>query len=474
MSTDRPTIPTTDADPTDPGGQGSSLAVESGGAERISLDERHGRPAQLLLTWSSPNLEFATIFVGALGVLYFGLDFWQAAAAILVGNGLAALAHGLLSALGPKTGLSQMMIGRRAFGAVGNLLPAGLNATVAGMGWFAVNSVSGALALSGLTGLDTLTCLLITGVITCGIAFLGHNVIHLFETIAFPFLLVIFLTGGAVVFAAADPGAPAEPLPGAFWIAMAASFGYTAGWTPLAADYTRYLRPDQARSAGYFAAAGNFLSSTLLQLAGAAAVTAVGVAAWDHASPTDSYAGLLPGWLGTLTLLGICLGAISANAINLYSSSLSFAALGINLPTRFLRATLAVIVAVVGITIAAVGLDHIDSFQNFLLVTAYWIGPWLGVILADQLTCRHSSDPAHYSSSRYRNPSGPVAMLLGAGISIWLFSNQTLYVGPIPAHWPQIGDLTFLVGFAIAFIAAVGLHRWWGHPTSEPTEPAAS
>ena len=59
------------------------VAVEPGGAEFIPLSERHGHPLQLFWTWTSPNLEFATIFVGVLAVAVFGLGFWQAAAAIL-------------------------------------------------------------------------------------------------------------------------------------------------------------------------------------------------------------------------------------------------------------------------------------------------------------------------------------------------------------------------------------------------------
>jgi NCS1 family nucleobase:cation symporter-1 len=36
------------------------------------------------------------------------------------------------------------------------------------------------------------------------------------------------------------------------------------------------------------------------------------------------------------------------------------------------------------------------------------------------------------------------------GLSIWLFSNQTEYTGPIAKHHPGVGDITFAVGFVIA------------------------
>ena len=129
------------------------VAVEPGGAEFIPLEERHGRPLQLFWTWTSPNLEFATIFVGVLAVAAFGLGFWVALAAIVLGTGLGSITHGVLSARGPAHGVPQMVLSRLGFGYRGNVLPAGLNAITAGIGWFAVNSVSGALALNTLTGL---------------------------------------------------------------------------------------------------------------------------------------------------------------------------------------------------------------------------------------------------------------------------------------------------------------------------------
>ena len=98
----------------------------------------------------SPNFEFATVFVGVLAVAAFGLSFWQAVAAIVLGTVLGSASHGALSARGPQYGVPQMVLSRISFGYWGNALPAGINAVIAGVGWFAVNSVSGALALNTL------------------------------------------------------------------------------------------------------------------------------------------------------------------------------------------------------------------------------------------------------------------------------------------------------------------------------------
>src|ERR1700737_2959700 len=124
--------------------------VEPGGVEYIALRERHGKPIDLFWTWLSPNLEFATIFIGVIAVAYLGLNLWQAAAAIIIGTALGSITHAVLSSWGPKFGVPMMVESRGAFGFLGNILPAALNGVTASFGWFIVNSVSGAFALQAL------------------------------------------------------------------------------------------------------------------------------------------------------------------------------------------------------------------------------------------------------------------------------------------------------------------------------------
>ncbi|TMG15960.1 MAG: cytosine permease, partial [Chloroflexi bacterium] len=105
--------------------------VEPGGVEYIALKERHGKPIDLFWTWLSPNLEFATIFVGTIAITLFGLNLWQTATAVVIGSALGSLTHAILSSWGPKFGVPMMVASRGAFGFLGNILPAGLN-TVTG------------------------------------------------------------------------------------------------------------------------------------------------------------------------------------------------------------------------------------------------------------------------------------------------------------------------------------------------------
>jgi len=427
----------------------------------IPLAERHGSPIQLLWTWASPNLEFATVFVGVIGVLFFGLSFWMATLAILVGTAGGALTQGILSTWGPKHGLPQMVIGRSAFGFIGNLLPAGLMSVTAGVGWFAVNSVSGALALNTLTHMSKGLSLVIIVAVQIAVAFFGHNLVQIFERFAFPFLAVVFLIAAGFIFSKAHLGAAAHggiPTSGAFLIELAAAFGYAAGWNPYASDYSRYLRPTvSSRAVGLYAGLGIFLSCAVLEIVGAASVTAV---ASPSGSPTGDFTGIMPTWIADLTLLAIALGAISANVLNIYSGAMSFLAMGVRLPLALRRALVALVFGTIGLFVAFSGLhDAGAKYEQFLLVIAYWIGPWLAVVFTDRLLRRGTSIDRLVDETRYQNWAGPIAMLVGVVVSIWLFCNQVKYLAPIPKAHPGIGDITFEVGFVISAVTYLFLFR---------------
>jgi NCS1 family nucleobase:cation symporter-1 len=436
-------------------------AVEPGGAGFIPLDERHGRPLNLFWTWMSPNLEFATIFVGVISVLYFGQTFGQAVAAIVLGTALGSATHGILSARGPSMGVPQMVLSRISFGYRGNILPAGLNAVVAGIGWFAVNSVSGALALATLTGLPNALCLVIVVILQVAIAFFGHNLVQVFERYAFPVLAIIFLITSIITLSKASPSAAAGGTGGlgGFLLTVGATFGYAAGWNPYATDYTRYLPPATSKiSTGLWSGLGVFVSCVVLEIVGAASAT---IAAPGIENPTEAFTSHLPSVMANLTLLAIALGAISANAINIYSGSMSFLALGINLPLGLRRAIVSGVFGVLGFLLALSGLSDAGSkYENFLLVISYWIGPWLAVYFADWFLRRGKRVDGFLYDKSHNPWSGFIAMAVGMIVSIWLFSNQTEYKGPVPSHFPSWGDSTFEVGFVVAAVLYVILFQF--------------
>ncbi|MDT0485607.1 purine-cytosine permease family protein [Streptomyces doebereineriae] len=436
------------------------IAVESAGSEPIPESERHGGPLQLLWTWASPNIEFATVFIGVIAVLFFGLSFWQATAAIVLGTALGALTQGVLSLDGPRFGVPQMVIGRLSFGHRGNILPAAANGLVAGVGWFAVNSVSAAFALNTLTGLRPLPSLLLVVAAEILIGFIGHNFVHVFEKYAFPALTVIFLLAGVWTFKDAHLGGGGTGGGiGGFLLAFSAAWGYAAGWNPYASDYSRYLprTANKARTVLY-PALGLFLSVTVVAVIGAASATIV---APKDATPTAAFTGHLPGWLGDLVLLAIILGAVSANALNVYSGAISIASFGLNLPAWLSRSVLVVVSGVAGTAAAWASLsDAGAAYEAFLLVIAYWVAPWLGVVLVERwLRARvpQEQSAARLTDRSFTNWPGLAALLIGVAVSVPLFSNQEDYVGYVPEHWPSFGDITPVVGFAVSALLYAAL-----------------
>ena len=445
-------------------------AVEPGGAEFIPLGDRHGRPYQQFWTWVSPNMEFATIFVGIIGVWFFGLSFWLATLAIVLGSALGSVSMGVLAARGPLYGVPQMVLSRLGFGFLGNILPAGLNAVVAGIGWFAVNSVSGAFALNTLLGWNKPVCLVIIVLVQVAVAFFGHNFVHIFERWSFPFLVVVFAIASVVIMSKANLSAPAHNSLGGFLITFGAAFGYAAGWNPYASDYTRYLPPDTDRRAtGLWAGLGVFLSCVALEIVGAGSATITSISKFG-ANPTTGFTSHLATPLADVTLLAIALGAICANALNVYSGAMSFLALGVRLPLALRRAIVAVVFGVAGFFLALSGLhDAGAKYTNFLLVIAYWIGPWLGVFFADQYLRRGKRVSGLLFDRRHNPWAGFAAMLIATVVSIYFFANQTEYVGAVPKHWPSFGDLTFEVGFVLAALLYALFFRLQGEALVEET-----
>lgn len=436
--------------------------VEPGGAEFIPLAERHGRPLNLFWTWTSPNFEFATVFVGVLP-MFFGESFTQAALAIVLGTALGSLSMAVLSARGPRHGVPQMILSKISFGRFGNILPAGVNSLVAGVGWFAVNSVSGTLALATLTHWHPVPCLLLITVVQIGVAFFGHNLVHGFERLAFPLLAVVFVTVAIVLLGESHPSAlnGGGGGLGGFLLTLGATFGYAAGWNPYAADYTRYLkRNENSRLVGLWAGLGVFVSCVLLELAGTAAATlAVPDGAWDN-DPTGAFITHLTPWLGKTTLVCIAIGAVCANALNVYSGAMSFMALGIRIPLTARRALVAVVFGVAGFFLAWSGLkDAGTKYNDYLLIIAYWIGPWLGVFFTDQFLRRGQDVDGLLFSRTHRPIAGVLAMAAAMAVSIPLFSNQTKFTGYLANRHHVLGDLTFEVGFVLAGLFYLLLFR---------------
>ncbi len=476
---------TTDIDaqvPVREGEYGSKVtAVEPGGVEYIPDRERHGSPIQLFWTWMSPNMEFATVFVGVLPIAVFGGGFWPTVFGVTLGSLMGSVTHAILSTMGPRFGVPQMVEGRASFGFLGNFLPAALSWLTASFGWFIVNSVSGTFALVTLTSvlsnktavLDFRVAFVIVVVAQVIVAFIGHNLIHQFERIIFPYLTAVFGLATIIILTQAHPGldfnAKAGPAAsggpsGAFILAVFIAFGYAIGWNPFASDYSRYLPKNVSpRKVALAAGLGVFVSCSVLEIAGAAAAT---ISQLGN-NPTEQFTNPLPVWLQVLVLLGIAIGAVAANVLNIYSGSMAFLTLGINLAVQWRRAISALVFGVIGLVIGLLLQANVapgSKYENFLLVITYWITPWLAVVITDFVLHRGRYPENVFYDTGWANWKGFIAMLAGiiATTPFWdqppTFFSLPLWFGTVPTNNPQLGDLSFFAGAIVATVVYLLLY----------------
>ena len=444
--------------------QASSTAIETNDILPIPSGERHGKPWHLFTVWSSPNLEFATIFIGALAV-FAGLNVWQAILAVALGNALAAVTHGWFSSWGPRHGVPQMVLGRTAFGLRGNAIPATTSTLVAGIGWFAVNTTSGAFALTSLTNLPVAVSVTIIILVQVVAAFIGHNFIQKFERYAFFYLAVVFAIVSFVIISMGkfDVSVGSDFKWGAFSVGVALAYGYTQGWTPFAADFTRYLPANSSpKAVGLAAGLGNFTATTLLMSVGAIAWSGV----VGEGLPTSAFTAVLPGWLAVLTLVGIAVGSVSANVLNIYSGTMSFIAAGVKLGFKTRRAIMVVLAGVIGggLSYFAVEDNFRFLFELFLLTVGYWLAPWVAILVVDRLLRKGQDiDKLVREESKHSNIAGPITFVLVTVVSVLLFAKAEMptvqFYGALTGPGAENGDWTAGVGFVSAAVIYFLLYK---------------
>lgn len=492
------------------------LEVEPTGIEAVAPEQRHGSARQLFGLWFSANAEIATWMVGVFAVALYGTSLLGASLGLVIGNLLGFALLGVLATFGPRYGVPQMVASRLAFGRYGNVLPAGLS-FLAGVGWFAINTVFGAYALETITHLGYAFSLALMLLAQILLAVYGYNLIHWFERVSAVLLAAGFALLGYVTFTRADWHAAFNahaPLSaggetGGIILATALGFSYATGWVPCASDYSRYLpESTDPRRVWWYSFLGCVVPCVALEIMGAATVTAVHAANLADASPTQAIAALLgAGPIGTLVLLTVALGTLTANCMNLYSgamaalvvkfpdtswrgpivTALSFGALtaalfsvahtpaGIAVSfslgvavviatvahVRLARWRAAVVVGILGALLASGG-GHPEAtaklYTNFLLVLSYWASPWAAVVFVDWLQRRGSrTQPSDFESGAHIR-AGTYAWILGLAASL-PFWNQAWYTGPFAKTFPQFGDLSYYVGFAIAALVMAAAGR---------------
>jgi NCS1 family nucleobase:cation symporter-1 len=420
------------------------LTVEPYGIEEISPQERHGQIRNLFTLWFSANMGLPVWLVGGLAIL-LGLGFVDGVAAILVGNLIGCSILAATASMGPEIGMPQLPFSRFSFGLRGAYLPALLN-WVSSSGWYAVNSIVGALAIARLVGWPFWESLLVLTIIQMIMGVYGYNLIHRFEAISAAILAAIFLIMLAIGLPQAHLGlesklSPADHL-GIFILMTTAVASYVFSWSPYASDYARYLPAETPKSRVFVAVfAGAFIACVWLQVLGAAVAT-LGL----NLTPVDLVVRVMgPFWIPAL--LAIILGTITANSLNIYTGALSL--LTLDIPIR--RWVSVIAVGILGGLLALYGVNGLSGkYENFLLLISYWIGPWWAIVMVEFFLHpgRESRPQFHASLERTIAWSGLVAFLVGVVVSI-PFMNSSLYEGPV-AKALHGADIAYYVGIVVA------------------------
>ena len=116
---------------------------------------------------------------------------------------------------------------------------------------------------------------------------------------------------------------------------------------------------------------------------------------------------------------------------------MAFVTIGIKLPAHIARALVTVFFGVAGFLVAWWALpDAAASYEAFLLIIAYWIGPWLGVVFADQYLRRGQTIAGFLYDRSYANWPGCCRSPIGLVVSVLLFSNQEKFVGYVAKGVP--------------------------------------
>ena len=437
------------------------LSIEGRGIEPIPESARYGSVNRVFTVWFTPNLVPAAFFIGLLASAGFlQVGFTSGFLAIVVGNLIGAALVGLMSQMGPATGMAQIPLSRLAYGK--SIVVPGILNWLSCIGWDGINSVFGAAALTILTGLPFVASLIILVVIQAGLSIVGHEAIHLFEKwmaivlgIMFA-ILTVAIAGQASTGLARTDGMTGLDGVGAFILYASITASFVVAWSLYASDYSRYLPSTASRSKVFWL---TVLGLTL----SAGWIETLGLLVADKATEggaVDTINTILSGsFLAPLAMLAIAIGTIAVNAMNDYTGSLSLQGAGL----RISRVYSAGAVAVLGFLFTLYLNDGnlTVKFESYLLFILYWVTPWAGVVLADWWLRGRKADVSRLAdfASLPSGLVGLVALVIGFVVSLPF---QTSSIGgdlakatglPINAWAATLhyADFAFVIGFVVSF-----------------------
>ena len=115
-----------------------ALSVDQHGIEPIPDGDRDSTAWQQFWIWFGANISPLQWVAGAIGP-QLGLSLAQSIAIMVVGQAASALIFGVFTLLGKWTGVSQLALGRMAFGRRGNNIPSIITGVIT-LSWIGLNT----------------------------------------------------------------------------------------------------------------------------------------------------------------------------------------------------------------------------------------------------------------------------------------------------------------------------------------------
>ncbi|MCX4091847.1 purine-cytosine permease family protein [Nocardia sp. alder85J] len=366
------------------------------------------------------------------GVIVYNLGTVAGLSAILLGN-LALFGYvGALSFIAGRTGRSFSLQAAATFGDRGRIIAAAFLATVV-LGWFSFQIGLTGTTLRGALGWSAVAAAIIGGVLYTAVTIVGIRALSWLGMIAAPLFLVLAVV--ALIFGASHGSMSFGDIVSYHGAGTTLSFGAAvsiviAGFADsgtMTADFTRWSSSGRSAVAATFTAfpVANFLAYAIGGL-----VVAVG-GSKDPATDGGGFLDLLTGHGVALTAVAVVfvfinLGSVASHC--LYNGAVGWSGI-----TKFRMRTVAIVLGVVGLIVAATGVW--SSFLDWLNLLGIFVPPIGAVLIMDQLVLRRDS----IAALAYR-PTAFAAWALGAAAAT-------------ASHYLVTGSIDSLVGIVAAAVA---------------------
>jgi len=373
------------------------MNLELNGTNVIAESERGGKASSLFWPWCGANVSLLALSYGSF-FLGFGISFWQATAAAILGTLLSFLLVGVSSLAGKKSNAPTMVLSRAAFGVKGNLIP-GMLSYLIFVGWETVLISLATLATGTVFirvgGLDQNLAMVLGFAIavslTVSAGVLGHSVIMKLQR--YLTIITILMTGVYIALTvdqvdwAQLTSMKSGSVQGFIGALIFAATGIGLGWVNSAADYSRYLPRSVSSSSvvGWTVFGASIVPIILVIFGAALSGSSEDLAGAIAEDPIGALTTLLPTWYLVIFALVAILGLVGGAILNLYSSGLTLISIGVPVK-RHVAASLDALIMLIGVIYFVwVADDFFYPFQGFLITLGVPVAAWSAIFVTDVL-----------------------------------------------------------------------------------------